>query len=140
MNRSGIQMNPETSSESHLNGTFPPSPAVSQEQNHSHPETQKINGKYGSPLQTFFFYLYVYKSHIEHTIVEKLDNIFAEIVKVRVLLEKQQENETAVVQSASDDHPLDLNLPVASKDSLEDLEHRLRSEPALKKQLVIIIR
>lgn len=71
--------------------------------------------------------------------MEKLDNIFAEIVKVRVLLEKQQENETAVVQSASDDHPLDLNLPVASKDSLEDLEHRLRSEPALKKQLVIII-
>lgn len=72
--------------------------------------------------------------------MSKLDNIFAEVMKVRVLLEMQLDNETtAIAIPAIDENALGFKFPAESKDSLEDLEYRLRSEPAFKKLLVIII-
>lgn len=76
----------------------------------------------------------------ESNFASKLDKIFEEVVKIRVLLEVHLEKElecVAVPVADGDDHPLNFTFPAKSKDCLEDLEYRIKSEPSFKKQLVI---
>lgn len=75
-------------------------------------------------------------------LVEKTDKLMVEFVKIRVMMEMLLEKSVPAIETSdiscnpSKGDELDFKFPATSKDALEELENRLRSEPIFKTKLV----